>query len=171
MALPNFILTGTLKDVLGSVVGAELLETAMSTAVVRLVSNHPRTHALVWDGVVHRLEQPVLAAVDPAGELVSTDGEPLRLLARHDDLVDDLEWWISITVPDSRFPPRPGCRLRPWNFQAGADGDIIFLADTISGYVEMIDGGFLSGESSVGVLDGGSLSAAADPDTADGGSL
>jgi len=127
MALPSFIATGSLYEILGKVASSELVQDAASRAVISLTSNHNTDFPLIWEGTINWLKQPVMAMVNVSGEIVNEEGEPLRLLARHEDLIPNLQWRISIELPQKALPPTPGGRLRSWTFDAGEDGETVPL--------------------------------------------
>lgn len=115
-ALPSFIASGTLKDLLPG-----MDEEPMDEAVVTFFPGFGRRTRLVWGGVTEHLERPVLGFLDLGGVLVGRDGDPLRLLARHSALVNDLQWQVRITTP---------IRVLSWWFPAGSDGDTVDLSTT-----------------------------------------
>lgn len=131
MPLPSFVATGTLNEVLGEVASNELVQDAASRAIISVTSNWPSDFPLVWDGEINWLQQPVFARVNNSGEIVNEDGGPLRLLARHDDLVTNLQWSFAIDLPPAALPPKPGGRLRKWTIDAVDDGQTLNLATAI----------------------------------------
>lgn len=155
MALPNFVLAADIREILGGLTGSELTETAATRAVISLTSNYPSDFPLSWEGSIERLEQPIIARVDTDGDLVNSEGDPLRLLARHEDLVPNLQWQVSITFPSQAIPPLANRALRHWWIDAGEDGDTIDLANTTP--VVGVPGHGSSGGGGSGVIDGGEL--------------
>lgn len=130
MALPNFIVAGSLNEILGDVASDELVETAATRAVLVFESNHPSELPLLWEGGIKRLEQPRFGYIDTEGNLVSEDGSPLRLLARHEELVPNLQWKVTPRFPAQGLPPIPNRLMRSWWIDAGYDSETVNIATT-----------------------------------------
>lgn len=131
MALPSFVAVGNLKEVLGTVAAAELVESAMDRAVIECRSNVPADRLVTWAGTMKRI-LPVPARVDDGGNIVGVDGGPLRLLAQDDGLnIRNLQWQIVITIPSQVVPPAPSGAVHAWWIAAGADGETVDLDTTL----------------------------------------
>lgn len=131
MPLPNFVVTGNLKEILGDVAGTELVETAMTRARVRFTNNVASDIFILWNGTLERHEPLVIGFVDTDGNLTLENGSPVRLLANDPGLTfTGLQWQVSIDLPASAIPPLSSAKMRPWWIDAANDGQTINLGTT-----------------------------------------
>lgn len=136
MALPNMIVTGNLKDIMGDVIGSEIAESALSQARVQFVANHPPDAFIRWGDTLYRMPTPINARVNTDGDIVFVDEDgdesPVRLLAQDDGLnIRGLQWQVRIDIPEQVLPPVSGGRMRSWWIEAKADGETSDLKTTI----------------------------------------
>lgn len=131
MALPSFVATGNLKEILGDVASGELVETAMTRARIRFTNNIPSDLFILWNGTLERHEPLIIGYVDDAGNLTLEDGSPVRLLANDPGLTfTNLQWQITVDLPASAIPPLSSARMRSWWIDAAADGATVNLGTT-----------------------------------------
>lgn len=131
MALPSFVATGNLKEVLGNVSGDELVESILEQAIIECRSNVPLDALVKWGGTMYRI-LPVPARVDVDGNIVTPTGDPLRLVAQDDGLsIRNLQWQIIITIPYQVIPPSPSGQIKSWWIDAGIDGETVDLETTL----------------------------------------
>lgn len=131
MPLPNFTVTGNLKEILGDVLSGELIESALSQARVEFQSNIPLDAFIKWDDTMYRV-LPIMARVDTDGEIVNDEGDPVLLLAQDDGLsVRGLQWHVKVVLPAQVLPPSPFGNMRTWWINAGTDGQTVDLESTL----------------------------------------
>lgn len=131
MALPSFVVTGNMKEILGDVEGTDLVETAMTRARIRFTDNVASDLFILWEGTLERHEPLVIGYVDTDGNLTLENGDPVRLLANDPGLsFTGLQWQVNIDLPASAIPPLSSAKMRSWWIDAGADGETVNLGTT-----------------------------------------
>lgn len=151
MALPNFAVTGNLKEVLGDIASNELVETPLDRAEIIFESNIPAEAYVKWGTSLYRIDS-VPAEVDVSGNVIAPGGGAVRLLAQDDGLnIRGLQWRVRVILPATVIPPRSSGQMRSFWFDAGADGDTVNLrsvAPAVAARVYGVGGGGGTGGSS-----------------------
>ncbi len=121
MPLPSFTISqeSKLADIIGDVVGSDLVARRLFNAEVRFTCNVSPDDFVMYQGDFHRI-RPVLAYVNASGS-IERDYKPVQLVANDDGLnVNNIQWTIEVWVKRSL--------VTKWTFNAPSADVVLNLA-------------------------------------------
>lgn len=145
MALPDFAVTGNLRDILDTPSGGEIPTPAWANAYVILAHNI-KDGVLVWDEKIHNRPPSVKATVDPVtGNIEISDG-PIKLLDNNPGLnVTGIQWRCDIKTSTANT-------IASFWFDAPGDGSTVKL-DEVTPVIGHMASGVTRGPQGYSIID------------------